>query len=89
MLGEEQQDYVMIFNETDNGNYSRFTINKVSATDTTMDNATRVIGSVALNSSLTMDDSVKGYKLEWQIYLGVGLTYFQTTYQRLGGGPLP
>ena len=48
----------------------------VSATDTTTcNNATRVVGSVALSSSVTMDDSVKGYKLNWQITnMGIGLS---------------
>ena len=81
MLGEETTglcyDYSM---STNNGTVTAVLAdsNRVSATDTTScDNATRVIGSVALNSSLTMDNSVKGYKLEWQITnLGVGLTYF-------------
>ncbi len=47
----------------------------VTATDTTTcNNATRVIGSVALSSSVTMDDSVKGYKLNWKITdMGIGL----------------
>ena len=47
----------------------------VTATDTTTcDNATRVVGSVALNSSVTMDDSVKGYKLNWKITgMGIGI----------------
>ena len=48
----------------------------VAATNTTTcDNSTRVIGSVALSSSVTMDDTVKGYKLNWQITdMGIGLT---------------
>ena len=48
----------------------------VTATGTTTcNNATRVVGSVALSSSVTMDDSVKGYKLNWQITdMGIGLT---------------
>jgi len=47
----------------------------VTATDTTTcDSATRVVGSVALSSSVTMDDSVKGYKLDWKITnMGIGL----------------
>ena len=47
----------------------------VSATDnTTCLNATRVIGSVALTTPLTMDDSVTGYRLTWQITnMGIGL----------------
>ena len=81
MLGEETTglcyDYSM---STNNGTVTAVLAdnNRVSATDeTSCNNATRVIGSVALNSSLTMDDSVKGYKLEWQITnLGIGLSYF-------------
>ena len=48
----------------------------VTATDTTTcNNATRVVGSVALTSSVTMDDTVKGYKLNWQITdMGIGLS---------------
>ena len=48
----------------------------VTATDTTTcENATRVVGSVALSSSVTMDDSVKGYKLNWQITdMGIGMS---------------
>ena len=48
----------------------------VTATDTTTcNNATRVAGSVALSSSVTMDDSVKGYKLNWKITdMGIGLS---------------
>ena len=47
----------------------------VTATNTTTcDSATRVVGSVALTSSVTMDDSVKGYKLDWKITnMGIGL----------------
>ena len=81
MLGEETTglcyDYSM---STNNGAVTAVLAdsNRVSATDTTScDNATRVIGSVALKSSLKMDESVKGYKLEWQISdLGIGLTHF-------------
>ena len=49
----------------------------VTATDqTTCNNATRVVGSVALTTSVKMDDSVKGYKLNWQITdMGIGLTH--------------
>ena len=48
----------------------------VTATDTTTcNNATRVVGSVALTSSVVMDDTVKGYKLNWQITdMGIGLS---------------
>tara|TARA_A100000164_G_scaffold356252_1_gene365640 strand:+ start:502 stop:1344 length:843 start_codon:yes stop_codon:yes gene_type:complete len=48
----------------------------VTATDsTTCNNATRLVGSAALSSSLTMDESVKGYKLEWKITgMGIGIT---------------
>ena len=47
----------------------------VTATDsTTCNNATRLVGSVALSSSVTMDESVKGYKLEWKITgMGIGI----------------
>ena len=47
----------------------------VTATNTTTcDSATRVVGSVGLTSSVTMDDSVKGYKLDWKITnMGIGL----------------
>ena len=46
-----------------------------TATDSTScNNATRVIGSVALASTLTMDDTVKGYQLNWRISnMGMGL----------------
>ena len=49
----------------------------VTATNTTTcNNATRVVGSVALTTAVTMDDSVKGYKLSWQITdMGIGLTH--------------
>ena len=47
-----------------------------TATDSTScNNATRVIGSVALTSSLTMDDTVKGYQLNWRISnMGIGIS---------------
>ena len=46
-----------------------------SATNTTTCNsATRMIGSIEMNSSLTMDDSVKGYRLTWVVTnMGMGI----------------
>ena len=81
MLGEETTGFCYDYSmSTDNGTVTAVLAdsNNVSATNTTTcNNATRVIGSVALNSSLIMDDSVKGYKLEWQVSnLGIGLSYF-------------
>ena len=49
--------------------------NLTSATDTsTCNSATRLIGSIALNTSVTMDDSVKGYRLTWIVTnMGMGI----------------
>ena len=52
--------------------------NNVTATDTsTCESATKVIGSIALNTSLTMDDFITLYRLTWKITnLGIGMTHF-------------
>ena len=49
--------------------------NLTSATNTsTCNSATRMIGSIQMNSSLTMDDSVKGYRLTWLVTnMGMGI----------------
>lgn len=81
LVGEETTghcyDYSM---STDNGDVTAVLAdsNGITAFDMSSCNAsTRVIGSVALNSPLTMDDAVKGYKLEWQVSnLGIGLSYW-------------
>ena len=40
----------------------------------TCNSATRMIGSITMNSSLTMDDSVKGYRLTWTVTnMGMGI----------------
>ena len=49
--------------------------NLISATNTsTCNSASRMVGSITMNSSLTMDDSVKGYRLTWIVTnMGMGL----------------
>ena len=81
MLGEESTGFCYDYSmSTNNGTVTAVLAdsNRVSATNTaTCNNATRVIGSVAMSSPVIMDDSVKGYKLEWQITnLGIGLNYW-------------
>ena len=79
MLGQETTGLCYDFEaSTTGGTVTAVLANSslVTATDqTTCNNATRVVGSVALTSSVTMDDSVKGYKLNWQITdMGIGLS---------------
>jgi len=49
--------------------------NLISATNSsTCNSATRMIGSITMNSSLKMDDSVKGYRLTWTVTnMGMGI----------------
>ncbi len=49
--------------------------NLTSANSTsTCNSATRVIGSLAMNTSVTMDDTVKGYRLTWVVTnMGMGI----------------
>ncbi len=79
MLGQETTGLCYDFEaSTTGGTVTAVLANSslVTATDqTTCNNATRVVGSVDLTSSVTMDDSVKGYKLNWQITdMGIGLS---------------
>ena len=79
MVGQESTGACFDFEaSTTGGTVSAVLTNSslVTATDqTTCNNASRVVGSVALTSSVTMDDSVKGYKLNWQITnMGIGLS---------------
>jgi len=80
MLGQETTGLCYDFEaSTTGGTVTAVLANSslVTATDqTTCNNATRVVGSVDLTSSVTMDDSVKGYKLNWQITdMGIGLSH--------------
>lgn len=67
--------------------------NNVTATGTaTCESATRVIGSIAMNKSITMTDFITGYRLSWKITnLGVGLTHFNNGRNQIPnsfrGGP--
>ena len=50
--------------------------------------STRVIGSIGLNTSIVMDDSVKSYRLTWQITnMGVGTSHFGGMPSGWRGGP--
>lgn len=95
LVGEESPstcfDYSM---STSNGTVSAILANSslITATDTsTCNNATRVIGSVALNSAVQMTDKVKGYQLEWKITnTGLGIITTNTgdiVPQSFRGGP--
>ena len=76
-MKKSDNNVVSLFEQTNQGVQKAVLTNSslVTATDTTTcDNATRVVGSVALSSSVTMDNSVKGYKLNWRITnMGIGL----------------
>ena len=95
LVGEESPstcfDYSM---NTSNGAVSAVLADSslVTATNTsTCNSATRVIGSVALNSAVKMTDSVNGYQLEWKITnTGLGITTTNTgdiVPQSFRGGP--
>ena len=52
------------------------------------DNSTKVIGSIGLNTPIIMDDSVKSYRLTWQITnMGVGTSHFGGMPSGWRGGP--
>ena len=92
MVGQESTGACFDFEaSTTGGTVSAVLTNSslVTATDqTTCNNASRVVGSVALTSSVTMDDSVKGYKLNWQITnMGIGLSNSGGTPYDWRGGP--
>jgi hypothetical protein len=79
MLGQETTGLCYDFEaSTTGGTVTAVLANSslVTATDTTTcNNATRVVGSVDLTSPVQMDDTVKGYKLNWQITnMGIGLS---------------
>ena len=64
-----------------------------SATDTsTCNSANRLIGSLAMNTSVTMDDSVKGYRLTWTVTnmgLGININGSGNPDSTLGGPFVP
>ena len=79
MVGEETTDKCFDYTaSTDEGTVTAILTNEslVTATDTsTCESATRVIGSIALNSSVKIDNNVRGYKLNWKITnQGIGIS---------------
>ena len=92
MVGQESTGACFDFEaSTTGGTVSAVLTNSslLTATDqTTCNNAKRVVGSVDLSSTVTMDDSVKGYKLNWQITdMGIGLYNVGDTPYDWRGGP--
>jgi len=92
MEGQESTNACFDFEASTNGGTVTAVLTNsslVTATDqTTCNNAKRVVGSVDLSSTVTMDDSVKGYKLNWQITdMGIGLYNVGDTPYDWRGGP--
>ena len=81
MLGEESTGFCYDYSaSTSDGTVTAVLTdsNNITATNTsTCGSATRVIGSINLNKSITMTDFVSGYRLTWKITnLGLGIEHF-------------
>ena len=78
MEGQEGTNLCYDFSATSSGATVKAVLtdsNFITATNTsTCQSATRLIGTVQLSSPVVMDDSVKGYRLNWKITnMGIGL----------------